>query len=258
MKVSFQRTKKRRILPTLRHSGFSICCDFKTFHFEIDHLKTILMKNNYHPSFIDKFIKSFLNKLYGPKVIVQNLPKRNAPVKLPFLVSTSLQIRKKLQKLFSDKLTSCNLKIVFTSPVRVKSFFFFKDKLPKILISWLIYKYKCSGCNATYYGKTNHHFKVRFSSFEDFSILTKKINYYKLRIMETLQIAGDKSVLNKAYSSLPLELFICTISGYVFITSYDVHLSHCAYTIAVCSVFSIMLLVLSFIKNRMLEHLISF
>ena len=76
--------------------------------------------------------------------------------------------------------------------------------------------------------------------------------------METLQIAGDKSVLNKAYSSLPLELFICTISGYVFIKSNDVHLSHCAYTIAVCSAFSIMLLVLSFIKNRMLEHLISF
>ena len=93
------------------------------------------MKNNYHPSFIDKFIKSFLNKLYGPNVIVQNLPKRNAPVKLLFLVSTSLQIRKKLQKLYSDKLTSCNLKIVFTLPVRVKSFFTFKDKLLKILIS---------------------------------------------------------------------------------------------------------------------------
>ena len=173
------------------------------------------MKNNYHPSFIDKFIKSFLNKLYGPNVIVQNLPKRNAPVKLLFLVSTSLQIRKKLQKLYSDKLTSCNLKIVFTLPVRVKSFFTFKDKLLKILISWLIYKYKCSRCNATYYGKTNHHFKFRSSSFEDFSILTKKINDYKLKIMETLQTAGDKSVLNKADSSLPLELFICNISGYV-------------------------------------------
>ena len=110
------------------------------------------MKNNYHPSFIDKFIKSFLNKLYGPNVIVQNLPKRNAPVKL---------------------LLCC------------------------------------------YYGKTNHHFKFRFSSFEDFSILTKKINDYKLKIMETLQTAGDKSVLNKADSSLPLELFICNISGYV-------------------------------------------
>ena len=92
--------------------------------------------------------------------MVSNVPKRNVFVKLPFLRSTSFQIRKKLQKLFSDKLTSCNLKIVFTSPVRVKSFFTFKDMLPKMLLSGLVYKYKCGGCNAIYYGKTKHHFKV--------------------------------------------------------------------------------------------------
>ena len=74
-------------------------------------------------------------------------------VKLPFLGITSFQIRIKLQKLVNDKLTSCNLKIAFTSPVRVKSFFTFKDKLPKMLLSGLVYKYKCGGCNATYYGK---------------------------------------------------------------------------------------------------------
>ena len=67
--------------------------------------------------------------------MVPNLPKRNAFVKLPLLGITSFRIRKKLQKLFSNKLTSCNLKIVFTSPVSVKSFFTFKDKLPKMLLS---------------------------------------------------------------------------------------------------------------------------
>ena len=47
------------------------------------------------------------------------------------------------------------------SPVRVKSFFTFKDKLPKILLSGLAYKSKCGGYNATYYGKTIRYFKVR-------------------------------------------------------------------------------------------------
>ena len=47
------------------------------------------------------------------------------------------------------------------SPVRVKSFFTFKDKLPKILLSGLVYKYKCGACNATYYGKTIRYFKIR-------------------------------------------------------------------------------------------------
>ena len=75
--------------------------------------------------------------------MVPNVPERNLFVKLPLLGSTSFQIRKKLQKLFSDKLTSCNLEIVFTSPARVKSFFTIKDKLTKMLLSGIVYKYKC-------------------------------------------------------------------------------------------------------------------
>ena len=173
--------------------------------------------------------------------MVPNVPKGNAFVKFPFLGNTSLQIWKKLQKLFRDKLASCNLEIVFTSPTRVKSFFTFKDKLPKMLLSGLVYRYKCGGCNATYYGKTKRYFKVRICehlgilhltdkkvkidnnkltaiqehllccnycpSFEDFSILIRESNDFKLRIMESLLIARDKPILNKADSSLPLELF---------------------------------------------------
>ena len=89
-------------LHALLHRSFNICCDFKTFQFEIDHLKTIFMKNNYPPNFIDSYFKLFFNKLYTPKVIVQNVPERNIFVKLPFLGKV-LQIRKKLQKLLSDE-----------------------------------------------------------------------------------------------------------------------------------------------------------
>ena len=125
-------------------------------------------------TFIDSCIKSFLNKLYTPKVVVTNVPKRNVFNKLPFLGSTSFEIRKKLQNLFSDKLTYCNLKIVFTSTVRVKSFFTFKDKLPKMLLSGLVYQYRCGGCNATYYGKAKCHFKVRICEHSGISHLTDK------------------------------------------------------------------------------------
>ena len=166
--------QKRGLLDTLLHRSFSICCDFKTFHFEIDHLKTILIKNNYPLNFIDSCIKLFLNKLYTPKVMFPKVFLKNVFVKLPFLGSTSFQIRKKLQKLFSDKLKSCNLKIVFTSPVRVKSFFTFKDKLTKMLLSGLVYQYKCGGCNATYYEKTKPHFKVRICEHLGISHLTEK------------------------------------------------------------------------------------
>ena len=102
MKVSFQRTKKDNFY---RHYFIRVL-PYVSCHFEIDHLKTIVLKNNYASNFIDSCIKSFFNKCYTPKVLLPNVPKRNVFVKLPFLGSTSFESRKKIEKLFSDKLTS--------------------------------------------------------------------------------------------------------------------------------------------------------
>ena len=63
-------------------------------------------------------------------------------------------------KLFTDQLTICNLKIVFTSPIRIKSIFTSTDKLPKMLLSGHAYKYKCGDSNTTYYRKSKRHFKA--------------------------------------------------------------------------------------------------
>ena len=46
-----------------------------------------------------------------------------------------------------------------------------------------------------------------FRCYEDFSILTRQSNDFKLKIMESLLMACDKPCLNKADSSLPLEMF---------------------------------------------------
>ena len=67
-------------------------------------------------------IRSLLHKLYAPKIVVHNVPKRNVFVKLLFLRSASSQIRNKLQKLFSDKLTLCNLEKVLRHPLDSKHF----------------------------------------------------------------------------------------------------------------------------------------
>ena len=115
----------------------------------------------------------------------------------------------------------------------VKSFLTFLDKLPKMLLSGLVYKYKCGGCNATYYGKTKRYLgishvtgkKVKIDnnkltafqkhllycyycpSREIFYILIRETNNFNLEIMESLLIQRDKAVFSKADSTLPLELF---------------------------------------------------
>ena len=97
----------------------------------------------------------------------------------------------------------------------------------------------CSCCNATYYGQTQIHFFVRASehlgitpltgkfaktpkksaifdhmlldghkaSFDNFSILSKENNAFKLQLKESLLISRDKSILNRNIYSFLLELF---------------------------------------------------
>ena len=106
---------------------------------------------------------------------------------------------------------------------RLKSKFTFKDKISKEMGSLLCYKFQCSSCNATYYGETKRHFKFRASehmgvsvrtgksiksiknsamrdhmlvcnnivSFEDFSVLAKGANDFRMKMHEILFINRD-------------------------------------------------------------------
>ena len=97
--------------------------------------------------------------------------------------------------------------------------------------------YSC--CSATYYGQTQRHFFVRASehlgitpligkfvktpkksaifdhmlldghkvSFDNFSILLKENNAFKLQLKESLLISRDKPILNRNIYSFALELF---------------------------------------------------
>ena len=132
-------------------------------------------------------------------------------------------------------------KKIFLSMALLASFsFHFKDRIPKYLHSGLVYKFKCAGCIATYYGKTKRHFKVRacehlgispltgkrvtsvFQStaikdqllycqhsptMDDFSILCSESNNFKLTLMESILIIRDKACLNTTIQVMPLELF---------------------------------------------------
>ena len=156
-------------------------------------------------------------------------------------ISKKAEMKRKLNR-SQKRITLWDIQLSsLTSLVRDKSFFIFKDKLHKILLSALAYQYKCGGCNATFYGKTKHHFEVRICehlgispltgkrvkidknkltaiqecllccnyspSIEEFSILTRESSDSKLKIMESLLIARDKLILNKADPPLLLELF---------------------------------------------------
>ena len=116
--------------------------------------------------------------------------------------------------------------------------FRFKDSLEKKICSGIIYRYTCSNCKFTSYGKTFGHFYTRAAehmgisnvtgkrfksvkqsaisdhvlqrncsiNFDDFSILATDCNKFKLLLRESLLIKRDKPILNRTINSFPLEL----------------------------------------------------
>ena len=160
-------------------------------------------------------------------------------VAFPYLVTFSLNLRIRLYKLVSKSSPQCNIKVIFQSKNQLSSFLKFKESIPLYLRSCLIYKFKCSNCNITYYGQTELHLKIRAGehttkspltgkrvnnnknssvkdhcllsghvcSFEDFTVLNYESPKFKRLIKESFLVTKDKPLLNKQVESLKLELF---------------------------------------------------
>ena len=217
------------LIKTLLFRCFSLCSDFIKFQHEIDKLKSILYKNSYPRDLVDKCIKEFLDKILAPKPIVSLVPKKDLVIPLAYLGESPLQICTRIDCIRKNKFPYRNIRFAFQTKCKISNFFTFKDKVPLLLRPGIGYKFQCGGCNATYYGKTKRHFKVRMferleisaltgkrvkgyddsvikkhllfcnhaPDFEDFSILATNNNKFKVTLMERLLINGDHPPLNK-------------------------------------------------------------
>ena len=68
----------------------------------------------------------------------------------------------------------CNLWIVFQTKCKLINFLLFKGTIPVFVHLHIAYNLKCGDCNATYYGKTEHQFKVRVSEYLRISSPTRR------------------------------------------------------------------------------------
>ena len=142
-----------------------------------------------------------------------------------------MQLRTRLVNFIESNLKFCKLKVIFQSPCKLNSLFRYKDSLQKKIRSDIVYRYMCSNCKVTYYGKTYRHFFTRAAEhmgisnltgkrlsvhllecncsidFDHFDILASDANRFRLLIKESLLIKRDQPQLNKTIKSFPLKLF---------------------------------------------------
>ena len=157
---------------------------------------------------------------------------------IPFLGHHSFKVRNNITKLIKSQCPDIRLKFVYKDSKRLSSLFKYTDFFPPLVCSNVIYKYSCSGCNATYYGKTSRNLTIRCyehlgltksggnraspssssiwdhitqsgnaGTLEHFSIISKSENSFDLLIHENLIIQRDRPIFTSQQSSIPMTLF---------------------------------------------------
>ena len=167
-------TYKKGLICTLLHRAHVLCGNWNSWHKEVTFLKDVFIKNSYPSYFVDKCVKTFLDKVFIPKKVIFTVPKKELSICLPFLGKQSLELKSKIGRFVEKNFPTCRIKVIFKCSNRLKNFLVFKDKIPLNVRSHLLYRYTCDSCNAIYIGKTRRHYLVRVSEHLGISMRSHK------------------------------------------------------------------------------------
>ena len=223
---------KKGLISSLLYRAYRISSSYESLHQEIENLKKIFTKNGYEMKLFDRCVLNFFNKIFDKRKPVEADPKEELLIILPFLGTSSFNVKNELIRTFKKFSPSCSFKVIFKTSTRLSSCFSFKDIIPKSLVSGVIYKYTCPTCNRGYIGSSKRFWEkrleehlhisaltgkplnglqvfapmqhVRMSSDctesniarEDFQIIGREQNAYILRIKESIHINHERPQLN--------------------------------------------------------------
>ena len=224
---------------TLLHRAYNLCSNWNNVHEEISVLSTYFAKNCYPSHIFTNLTKRFLDNLYQPKLASYNVSKKLIYVSLPYMGYITSSVKRKLELALYDLYPYVKFSFVFKNPLTIGSLFRFKDTLPELMRSGVVYTFSCSKCNfETYVGCTNRLLKVRIDShrgvshrtgcvlnkkenssvrshcskckcsvhYNDFKILSQSPNQHSLPFLESLYIKQLSPSLNISSTSIPLQI----------------------------------------------------
>ena len=137
---------QNNLIRTLTYCCYRICSSAFLLKSALDDLRKFLLQNGY-PHGIITYKNRNRNKPNSP---VSTVPKKDIVILLPYLGVQSDQISKRLKSCVYNFCSAVNLKIIFQSSRRIKSFFPYKDRLNRSQKSKVIYKAGCWDCSDFY------------------------------------------------------------------------------------------------------------
>ena len=228
------RKYKINLIRTLTFRCFRICSSPSLLRSSLSELRKLLSQNGYPAGIVNYNINDVLNRQQNrQREQTTTVPKKEILVILPFLGLQSNVITKQLKACINKCYGCIDLRVIFQSNHRIKSFFPYKDRFNRSQMSKVVYKASCWDCQDFYIGKTKRrlhdrkteHFKAITSTshafaiadhvtstghnfkWDHFEILAKGRSDVHCKIKETLLIRDLKPALNENVGSEKLYLY---------------------------------------------------
>ena len=217
----------------------SICSTFTSLNKEFSFLVEYFHRNGYSKYLVYRQIRNFVAKVQNPTPLILTAAKRKIFVPFPYHGAQADKMKDEILELIEKIFPQIDFYLAFSNRSTIGSLFHYKERLPLMLRSSLIYKFCCARCaSGTYVGSTVRNLYMRVSehrgrhfrtgnidrnpkvsairdhvlkcgggiSEDNFSILGYEKSEIHLRILESLQIFHQNSSLNDAKSAFPLNV----------------------------------------------------
>ena len=202
----------------------------------------MLQKNLYPSNFIDQQIKQYLHAQSTDKKHKESCNSTYISYyKLPYIGNLSTEIKQKIIKHCKYYCKSTNTKLSFCR-LKLEIYLVLKNKY---LRSFIIYRFKCPGCNASYIGETTHHLATRIKEHletdskshifkhldtnrkckelcnaECFEIIDSTTSSYRLKLKEPIHITWEKLSLSKQVKHVSISITILLPIVLLFFISF--------------------------------------
>ena len=232
---------KINALKTLIHRAYHICSNYANLHIELEFLKVFFSNNGFSHTLFNSILNKFLSSRYDPNPVRPNdqAGSQKRYLSFQYFGYQSEKMKLDLRTILSKFLPTVDFNIVLCNKRTIGSLFKFKDAIPTVSRSCVIYKYVCSQCRAEYIGSTIRTLHTRMSEHQgissrtghplsqpphssirlhceeacsclpnraNFSIIDSDSNPTSLRIKESLHIHASKPSLNESNSAFPLHI----------------------------------------------------
>ena len=152
------------MIRNLTFRCFRICSSPHLLQFSLDELKKLLSQNGYPRGVVNYNMNDVLQKQQNiPLTPTITVSKKKMFLVLPYLGIQSKIANKQIMSCI-DKFYGCiDLRVIFQSTRRIKSFFPYKDRLSRGQMAKIAYRAACWDWNDFYIGKTKRRLYGRKS-----------------------------------------------------------------------------------------------